>query len=344
MYAKEPVLENEENNRLSALPVRFADIYEMYNKHVAMFWTVDEVQLSQDLEHWEQTLTDAERQFIKMILAFFAVADGLVNANLDERFIKEIRVKEAQIFYAFQEMMENVHNVMYGTLIQAYIKSQPEARALLDSIKNYPVIAKKCAWCTKWIEQEAPLAQRLAAFAVIEGVFFSGSFCAIYWVKSRGLMPGLCQSNELIARDERMHVDFAVLLYTRYIKYKLDAESMSEMVREAVQIECEFIQDILPESFGIMNKDNMMEYIRFTADELLTQLGYPRVYKARQPFSFMDNINMRNDANFFEQRDANYQVVPEKSEQTSFEDMLAALKIEPNIGELHPTLEHLLHP
>jgi ribonucleotide reductase beta subunit family protein with ferritin-like domain len=273
---EEPLLTDGER-RLSVFPIKHHDLYAMYKKHFSMFWTVEEVHLADDLEDWS-ALTEPEQTFIKMILAFFAVADGLVNVNLGDRFINEITLVEARLFYEYQTAVENVHNIMYCTLIDTYIDTDAEKLSLYNSIENYPVIAQKCDWCVKWSESDSSLAQRLAAFAIVEGVFFSGSFCAIFWIKSRDLMPGLCLSNEFISKDEGAHVEFAALLYNKYIVNKLTTATIHEMVDEAVEIECGFIESVLPQSFGIMNQTNMKEYIKYTADQLLIELNYPILY------------------------------------------------------------------
>jgi ribonucleoside-diphosphate reductase beta chain len=293
-------------NRFVLFPIRYTDIWNLYKRAESAFWTAEEIDLSKDLTDWE-ALNDSERHFIKHILAFFAGSDGIVNENLAQRFMNDVSIPEAKSFYGFQIAMENIHSETYALLIDTYIKDPNEKHRLLNAIDTIPCIRRKAQWALRWIEdKEASFATRLVAFACIEGIFFSGAFCAIFWMRERGLMPGLTFSNELISRDEALHTEFAVLLYTTHVQNRLSEETIHDMVREAVNIENEFIIDAIPCRLLGMNSDLMTTYIQFVADRLLTQLGYEKLYHANNPFSFMDRICLDTKTNFFENRESNY--------------------------------------
>ena len=279
----------------------------MYKKAEASFWTAEEVDLSQDLQHWHHKLNDDERYFISHVLAFFAASDGIVNENLVERFSGEVQIPEARCFYGFQIMMENIHSEMYSLLIDTYITEPKQKTYLFDAIDTIPCIRKKADWALRWIaDQESTFAQRLVAFAVVEGIFFSGSFASIFWLKKRGLMPGLTFSNELISRDEGMHTDFACLLLS-HLKHRPSKEAILAIITEAVHIEQEFLTDALPCALLGMNSNLMKQYIEFVADRLLVALGCPKHYKVTNPFDFMENISLGGKTNFFEKRVGDYQ-------------------------------------
>lgn len=310
------------------MPIQYHDIWEFYKKAVASFWTVEEVDLAKDLTDWE-SLNDDERHFISYVLAFFAASDGIVNENLTLNFCNEVQIPEARCFYGMQVAVENIHSEMYSLLIDTYVKDPVERDFLFNAIQTLPCVARKADWALKWIaNKNAPYAERLVAFAAIEGVFFSGSFASIFWLKKRGLMPGLTFSNELISRDEGLHTDFACLIF-KHIVNKPTAERVYDIMREAVSIECEFLTDALPVNLIGMNCRLMCQYIRFVADRLLTELGYDKVsfwslltlfsaflrginfpfqmYKDTNPFDFMENISLEGKTNFFEKRVAEYQ-------------------------------------
>lgn len=302
--AEEILTENK--NRYVIYPIKYDNIWKMFKTAQSAFWTVEEVDLSKDIHDWEQKLSDNERYFIKHILAFFAASDGIVNENLAGRFYNDVMIPEAKAFYGFQIAMEIIHSEMYSLMIDTYIKNTQEKHGLLNAMQTIPCIKKKADWALKWIEnKEAPFAMRLIAFAVVEGVFFSGAFCSIFWLKERGLMPGLCTSNEFISRDESLHTEFAVLLYSM-IQNRLDEEVVHGLIKEAVEIEVEFITDSIPCNLLGMNSELMQEYIKFVADRLAVQLGYERIWNAKNPFPFMDRINLEHKTNFFENRESNY--------------------------------------
>ncbi|XP_024377521.1 ribonucleoside-diphosphate reductase small chain isoform X2 [Physcomitrium patens] len=301
---KEPILV-ENPNRFTMFPIKYPQVWEMYKKAEASFWTAEEVDLSADSKHWE-TLTDDERHFISHVLAFFAASDGIVLENLAVRFMKEIQIPEARAFYGFQIAIENIHSEMYSLLLEAYIKDQAEKSRLFNAIETIPCVARKADWALKWIDSAGSFAERILAFACVEGIFFSGSFCAIFWLKKRGLMPGLTFSNELISRDEGLHCDFACLLYTLLIN-KLSEERVYEIVCEAVEIEREFVCEALSCDLVGMNKILMSEYIDFVADRLLVSLGYRKKYNALNPFDWMELISLQGKTNFFEKRVGEYQ-------------------------------------
>jgi len=300
----EPLLQ-EDDNRFVMFPLADADIWSMYKKQVDCFWRAEEVDLSKDLPHWE-ALTDNERYFISMILAFFAASDGIVLENLGMRFMSEVQLPEARAFYGFQIAMENIHSEMYSLLIETYIRDKDEKHKLFHALENFPCIRKKADWAIKWInDKRSSFATRLIAFACVEGIFFSGAFCSIYWLKKRGLMPGLTFSNELISRDEALHTEFAILLYGKLVK-KLSKSRVCEIIKEAVEIEKEFINDALPCRLIGMNSKLMSTYIEFVADRLCVQLGYEKIYNSANPFDFMELISIEGKTNFFEKRVGEY--------------------------------------
>ena len=292
-------------NRFVLFPIQHSKIWEAYKQELACFWSVEEVDLSKDLNDWK-SLDENEQHFICHVLAFFAGSDGIVLENLGKRFLDEVQIPEARCFYGFQLMMENIHSEMYSLLIDKYINDPNKKTKLFNAIDTIPCISKKANWALKWIEdQNSNFATRLVAFACVEGIFFSGSFCAIYWLKKRGLMPGLTFSNELISRDEGLHTDFAVLLYSM-LNNKLDKQTIYDIITEAVSIEKEFILDAIPCSLIGMNAELMSEYIEFVADRLVVQLGYSKIYNAQNPFSFMELISLEGKTNFFEKRVSEY--------------------------------------
>jgi ribonucleoside-diphosphate reductase beta chain len=292
-------------NRFVIFPIQHHDIWEYYKKAEASFWTAEEIDLSQDIIHWGNILTENERYFIKHILAFFAASDGIVNENLAENFLGEVQYPEAKFFYGFQVAIENIHSETYSLLIDTYIKNEKEKNFLFNALDNIESIKKKGEWALKWIESDS-FVERLIAFAVVEGIFFSGAFCSIFWLKKRGLMPGLSFSNELISRDEGLHTDFACLLYNNHIENKLSKERILEIVLDAVEIEKEFITSALPVSLIGMNSDLMKQYIEYVSDRLLLNLGQKEYFNSKNPFDFMANIAMNNKTNFFEKRVAEY--------------------------------------
>ena len=312
----EPLLiENE--NRFTMFPIANHDVWEMYKKQVECFWRVEEVDLSKDLSHWD-SLNDEERYFISMILAFFAASDGIVLENLGARFMKEVQLSEARAFYGFQIATENIHSEMYSLLIETYIKNDKEKNKFFNALDNFPCIKAKADWAIKWIEDDkSSFATRLIAFACVEGIFFSGAFCSIYWLKKRGLMPGLTFSNELISRDEALHTEFAVLLYNNLNK-KLEKEEFSKIVKEAVEIEKDFITSALPCRLIGMNNNLMSTYIEFVADRLCVQLGYDKIYYSKNPFDFMEMISIEGKTNFFEKRVGEYALATKKKEENIF--------------------------
>jgi ribonucleoside-diphosphate reductase subunit M2 len=300
----EPLLAPDDN-RFVMFPIRYEDIWEMYKKQVDCFWRAEEIDLTKDLAHWDSLNSD-EKYFISMILAFFAASDGIVLENLASRFMNDVQVSEARAFYGFQIAMENIHSETYSLLIETYIKDKDEKHKLFNAIENFPCIKKKSDWAQKWIrDNRSGFATRLVAFACIEGIFFSGAFCSIYWLKKRGLMPGLTFSNELISRDEALHCEFAVLLYSKLVK-KLDKNRIHEIIKEAVEIETEFICGALPCRLIGMNSDLMTQYIQFVADRLCVQLGYKKIYNVTNSFDFMELISLEGKTNFFERRNDSY--------------------------------------
>ncbi|MCU0471115.1 MAG: ribonucleoside-diphosphate reductase small subunit [Arcicella sp.] len=309
----EPLLV-EDPNRFVLFPIKQNDIWQFYKKAEASFWTAEEIDLSQDLNDWENRLNDSEKHFISHVLAFFAASDGIVNENLAVNFLSEVQYAEAKCFYGFQIMMENIHSETYSLLIDTYIKNPVEKDKMLRAIDTIPCVKKKADWALRWIGQ-GNFAERLIAFAAVEGIFFSGSFCSIFWLKKRGLMPGLSFSNELISRDEGLHCDFACLLYTDHVNNKLDPEQVYSIILDAVAIEKEFVTDALPVSLIGMNADLMCQYIEFVADRLLIALGLQKQFNATNPFDFMEMISLQGKTNFFEKRVAEYQKAGVMSEK-----------------------------
>ncbi|KAG7668832.1 hypothetical protein Ndes2526B_g00539 [Nannochloris sp. 'desiccata'] len=302
---QEPILK-ENPDRFVLFPIKYEAIWEMYKKAEASFWTAEEVDLSSDLVHWE-SLNDDERHFVSHVLAFFAAADGIVNENLGIRFMKEVQIPEARAFYGFQITIENIHAEMYSLLLETYIKDPVQKNFLFHATDNVPVVKKKADWAMRWISSAESFAERLVAFACVEGIFFSGSFCSIFWLKKRGLMPGLTFSNELISRDEGLHTDFACMLYNHLQTTQLPKERIASIVREAVEIEKEFICDALPVDLIGMNSRLMSQYIEFVADRLLVALGNEKEYKVTNPFDWMELISLQGKTNFFEKRVGEYQ-------------------------------------
>lgn len=300
----EPILQ-ENKDRFVLFPIKHKDIWEMYKKAEASFWTAEEIDLSADTVDWEHKLTSDEKHFVKHVLAFFAASDGIVNENLAVNFMNEVQYPEARCFYGFQIMIENIHSETYSLLIDSYIKDPKEKDYLFHALDNMPCVTKKGEWALRWIEN-GNFAERLVAFAAVEGIFFSGSFCSIFWLKKRGLMPGLTFSNELISRDEGLHCDFACLLY-KQLQNKLSQEQVHAIIGNAVEIEKEFVSDALPVKLIGMNADLMCQYIEFVADRLLQSLGYAKLYNATNPFDFMEMISLQGKTNFFEKRVAEYQ-------------------------------------
>uniref|UniRef100_A0A6C0B0W0 Uncharacterized protein n=1 Tax=viral metagenome TaxID=1070528 RepID=A0A6C0B0W0_9ZZZZ len=300
----EPLLAPDDN-RFVMFPIQDQEIWKMYKKQVDCFWRAEEIDLSKDMNHWESLEKD-EKYFISMVLAFFAASDGIVLENLAARFMGEVQLSEARAFYGFQIAMENIHSETYSLLIESYIKNTDEKMRLFHAIDNFPCIKKKSDWAQKWMhDNRSSFATRLVAFACVEGIFFSGAFCSIYWLKKRGLMPGLTFSNELISRDEALHTEFAVLLYNKLLK-KMTKSRIHEIIKEAVDIETEFICNALPCRLIGMNSELMTQYIQFVADRLSLQLGYDKIYHAQNPFDFMELISLESKTNFFEKRVDSY--------------------------------------
>ncbi len=300
----EPILVPDEK-RYVMFPIKDKEVWEMYKKQEDLFWRAEEIDLSKDSKHWN-TLTSDEKYFISMILAFFAASDGIVLENLGARFMNEVQLAEARAFYGLQIAMENIHSITYSTLIDTYIKDKTEKNKLFNAIEEFPCIKKKADWAIKWIQDKrSSFATRLVAFAVVEGIFFSGAFCSIFWLKKRGIMPGLCFSNELISRDEALHTEFAVLLHNKLEK-PLKKQKIEEIIREAVDIEIDFINDALPCRLIGMNGILMQQYIEFVADRLSIQLGGDKIYGSTNPFDWMETISIDTKTNFFESRVAEY--------------------------------------
>lgn len=315
----EPFLQKDPN-RLHLFPIKYEDIWQMYKKAVASFWTTEEVDLSKDLKDWAK-LKDGERHFIKHVLAFFAASDGIVNENLVERFSDEVQILEAKYFYKSQIAMENIHSEMYSLLIETYVDTETERRFLFNAIENLPCVKKKADWAIKWIrDTNSSFAERVVAFASVEGIFFSGSFASIFWLKKRGLMPGLAFSNELISRDEGLHTDFACLMY-RYLKNKPSQERVYSIVQDAVRIEQEFLTDALPCNLIGMNSQLMAQYIEYVADRLLVELECPKIYNSANPFDFMEVISLNGKTNFFEKKVGEYQKAGVTNKQHHVENL-----------------------
>ena len=319
---QEEVLLKENKDRFVLLPIKYPEIWEMYKKTEASFWTAEEIDLSDDQKHWDG-LNDGERHFISHVLAFFAASDGIVNENLAVNFMREVQLPEARCFYGFQIMMENIHSETYALLIDTYIKDPVEKDRLFNAIETVPCVKRKAEWALRWIDG-GNFAERLVAFAAVEGIFFSGSFCSVFWFKKRGLMPGLTFSNELISRDEGMHCEFACLLY-RMLENKLSEEAVQGIIRDAVEIEKEFVTDALPVALIGMNAKLMSQYIEFVADRWLVELGYSKIYNTTNPFDFMEMISLQGKTNFFEKRVGDYQ---KSGVLTSTEDKASAFSLD----------------
>ena len=313
----EPLLAPDDN-RFVMFPIKYDDVWKMYKKQVDCFWRAEEIDLTKDLVNWE-SLNQDERFFISMILAFFAASDGIVLENLASRFMCDVQVSEARAFYGFQIAMENVHNETYSLLIETYIKDKEEKHKLFNAIENFPCIKKKSDWAQKWIrDNRSSFATRLVAFACVEGIFFSGAFCSIFWLKKRGLMPGLTFSNELISRDEALHCEFAILLYSKLIK-KIGKARIHEIIKEAVEIETEFICEALPCRLIGMNSQMMTQYIQFVADRLSVQLGYDKIYDVSNPCDFMELISLESKSNMFERKIGDYALANKSNSDIAFE-------------------------
>jgi ribonucleoside-diphosphate reductase subunit M2 len=313
----EPLLAPDDN-RFVMFPIQHQDIWQMYQKQIDCFWRPEEIDLSKDLAHWEGLNKD-EQMFISMILAFFAASDGIVLENLAQRFMSDVQVSEARAFYGFQIAMENIHSHTYSNLIETYIKDKEEKSRLFNAITNFPCIKKKSDWAQKWIhDNRSSFATRLVAFACVEGIFFSGAFCSIFWLKKRGLLPGLTFSNELISRDEALHCEFAVLLYSKLVK-KIDKVRIHEIIKEAVEIETEFICDALPCRLIGMNSQMMTQYIQFVADRLSVQLGYKKIYNVTNSCDFMELISLESKTNFFEKKVDAYALADKTQSKDDFD-------------------------
>ncbi len=317
----EPLLDPK-NNRLTVYPIKFMDIWNWYKKMQAANWTAEEIDFSEDYDHYQKMNTN-EKHFIKMVLAFFAASDTIINMNLSENFIREVQIREAIITYEFQAAIENVHSECYSLMIDNIIKDNQEKSKCFNAIEEFPCVTEKARWALKWANsKDSKFGQRLIAFSIVEGVFFSGSFCAIFWLKKKNLMPGLCDSNELIARDESMHTQFACSLYNSHIHNKIAQETVHEMFKEAVGIEKKFICESLPCSLIGMNSKLMTQYIQFVADRLLLDLGYQKIWNCENPFDFMESLSMEGKTNFFESRPTQYQsshVLNQSKNVNSFE-------------------------
>ena len=313
----EPIL-RDSSDRYTLFPIQYDDMYQMYKRQVDSFWRPEEVDLSRDLNDWAN-LTDDERHFISMTLAFFAGSDGIVMENISLRFLNDVKVSEARAFYAFQSAMESIHSEMYSILIETYIKDTDEKNKLFRAIDNFPCITTKARWAEKWIgDDEASFASRLIAFACVEGIFFSSSFASIYWIKKRGLMPGLTLSNEFISRDEALHTEFAILLYSKLQK-RVPKERALEIIKEATEIEKTFITDSLPCRLIGMNAKLMTQYVEFVADRLAVQMGYNKIYNSSNPFDFMELISVETKTNFFERTNSEYALTNCKKDDNIFE-------------------------
>jgi ribonucleotide reductase beta subunit family protein with ferritin-like domain len=312
----EPLLASDDN-RFVMFPIKYNDIWEMYKKQIDCFWRAEEIDLSKDLTHWDN-LEINEKYYISMILAFFAASDGIVLENLALRFINDVQISEARAFYGFQIAMENIHSQTYSMLIDTYIKNDEEKMRLFTALEHFPCIKRKGDWAQKWIkDNRSSFATRLVAFACVEGIFFSGAFCSIFWLKKRGLMPGLTFSNELISRDEALHCEFAVLLYNKLVK-KIDKARINEIIKEAVEIETQFITEALPCRLIGMNAELMTQYIQFVADRLVVQLGYKKIYNVSNPFDFMDLISLESKTSFFERKVDAYALANKSGKDEAF--------------------------
>ena len=305
MNKLEPILQPE-NNRYVILPIQHDDLWKKYKEQQASFWTAEEIDFASDINDWENVLSKNEKHFVKHILAFFAASDGIVNENISDNFVNEVQYLEAKFTYGFQIMMENVHNEVYSLNIDAYVKDPIEKDKLFKAIETFPAIKAKADWAKKWIESES-FTERLIAFAAVEGIFFSGSFCAIFWLKKRGLLPGMTFANELISRDEGLHTDFAVHLHNHHVVNKVSESRIKEIIIDALKIENEFITESLPVNLIGMNAQLMTQYLQFVADKLLVDFGCSKEYNVECPFDFMELISLEGKSNFFEKRESNYQ-------------------------------------
>jgi ribonucleoside-diphosphate reductase beta chain len=321
---QEPILQ-ENKNRFVIFPIHHDDIWQWYKKQEASFWTAEEIDLHQDVVDWKK-LSDDERYFLKHILAFFAASDGIVNENLAENFVNEVQYSEAKFFYGFQIMMENIHSEMYSLLIDTLVDNDSEKDELFNALERFPAIKKKADWALRWIESES-FAERLIAFAAVEGIFFSGAFCSIFWMKKRGLLPGLATSNEFISRDEGLHRDFACHLHNNHLVNKVPQERIMQILSEALEIEREFITESLPVNLIGMNSKLMSEYLEFVTDHLLETLNCPKVYNTANPFDFMDMISLEGKTNFFEKRVSEYKKagVGEEQSDHNIDDAFGAM-------------------
>ena len=312
------ILLTPDETRYVMFPIKYDDVWQLYKKQVDCFWRAEEIDLSKDLNDWNALSSD-EKHFIKMVLAFFAASDGLVLENLAARFMSDVQVSEARAFYGFQIAMENIHSEMYSLLIDTYINDNAEKSKLFEATQHYPCITKKANWAKRWLgDNRSSFAARLVAFAAIEGIFFSSSFASIYWLKKRGLMPGLTFSNELISRDEALHTEFAVLLYSKLQK-KLTKKRIYEIIQDAVNIETEFITEAIPCKMIGMNNQLMSKYIEFVADGLCVQLGYDKIYNSQNPFDFMELISIESKVNFFERTNSEYALANKTVDSNIFE-------------------------
>ncbi|MDA0740960.1 MAG: ribonucleotide-diphosphate reductase subunit beta [Bacteroidetes bacterium] len=321
---KEPILQ-ENKNRFVIFPIQHSDIWQWYKKQEASFWTAEEIDLHQDVVDWKK-LSDDERYFLKHILAFFAASDGIVNENLAENFVNEVQYSEAKFFYGFQIMMENIHSEMYSLLIDTLVDNDSEKDELFNALERFPAIKKKADWAIRWIESDS-FAERLIAFAAVEGIFFSGAFCSIFWMKKRGLLPGLATSNEFISRDEGLHRDFACHLHNNHLVNKVPQERITQILSEALEIEREFITESLPVNLIGMNAKLMSEYLEFVTDHLLETLNCPKAYHTSNPFDFMDMISLEGKTNFFERRVSEYKKagVGEEQSDHNIDDAFGAM-------------------
>ncbi|MCO4790850.1 MAG: ribonucleotide-diphosphate reductase subunit beta [Flavobacteriales bacterium] len=321
---QEPILQ-ENKNRFVIFPIQHDDIWQWYKKQEASFWTAEEIDLHQDVVDWKK-LSDDERYFLKHILAFFAASDGIVNENLAENFVNEVQYSEAKFFYGFQIMMENIHSEMYSLLIDTLVDNEKEKDELFNALERFPAIKKKADWALRWIDSES-FAERLIAFAAVEGIFFSGAFCSIFWMKKRGLLPGLATSNEFISRDEGLHRDFACHLHNNHLVNKVPQERIVQILSEALDIEREFITESLPVNLIGMNSKLMSEYLEFVTDHLLETLNCPKVYNTANPFDFMDMISLEGKTNFFEKRVSEYKKagVGEEQSDHNIDDAFGAM-------------------
>jgi len=305
-------------SRFTTFPIRYPDLWALYKKAIGSFWTVEEIDLAADLKDWDR-LTDTERHFIKSVLAFFAASDGIVMENIDMNFSRDVQIPEARSFYAYQGFNESIHGETYSLMIDKLVKDPEEKQRLLQAIETVPAVKAKAEWALKWLHNDAPFAQRLVAFACVEGIFFSGSFCAIFWLKKRGLMPGLSFSNELISRDEGLHQEFAVTLYS-HLREKVSSETIHKIVQWACEVESQFITEALPCQLIGMNADEMRQYIQFVADRLMTQFGEKPIYGAKNPFDWMENISLEGKTNFFEKRVGDYSKFMPGEETIGFDE------------------------